>query len=81
MTPEEWIESQYEYSGVKTDFIQMKKLYEDYCKETSSNIKYRDFRYKIMKVKFNSLKVYYLDKKILGKVYYSVMIKIVPKKI
>ena len=39
MTPEEWILVNYKYTGDKIDFVELKKLYADYCKD-GNNIKY-----------------------------------------
>jgi hypothetical protein len=78
MTPEEWILVNYKYTGDKIDFVELKKLYADYCKD-GSNIKYREFKFKITRVKFDNAFVYNPVIYILGKQRCSVMIKIVPK--
>ena len=78
MIPEEWIQANYEYTGENADFVELKNLYADYCKDAGT-IKYREFKFKITRVKFDNAFVYSPVKYILGKQRCSVMIKIAPK--
>jgi hypothetical protein len=79
MTPEEWIESQYEYSGERTDFITVRELHNHYLSD-GNTIKFKDFKYKMIRIMFNNAFVFDTNIRINGKQRTNIMIKIVPKK-
>jgi len=75
MTPEEWFESRYVFTGDKTDFVSMKEMYEIYCFATYSDISWNDFKYKVSRVQINNQYVFHPKKGVNGKARYNILWK------
>lgn len=75
MTPEEWIQANYEYTGEKTDFITVRELHNHYLSD-GNTLKFKDFKYEMIRIRFNNGYVFDTNIRVNGKQRTNIMWKI-----
>ena len=76
MTPDEWFQSQYVFTGNERDVITLKEMWCIYCMATYSNMSWKDFKYFISRVKMNDKYVFHPVKYVNGKQRCNILWKV-----